>query len=388
MTDPNNSPIQEYDAVVFGGGMVGAAAALGLAQRHWRVALVEPNPISFDIAKQQPDLRVSAISLGSEQFLQRLGAWQHLCPERLRRYQQLSVWELPSCKTQFDAGQLQLGHLGHLLENNHLVHALNQCIESQSLVHRFKRIDYSAGGGMQDHEGNSISAKLVVAADGANSVLRKLNNISTSGWDYGQKVFAVNIQLEVDSGGHTWQQFFSDGPRAFLPLYGNYAALVWYCSEEQCRAMSALAANELKAEILNKFPALPADYTILDTASFPLRRLHAHQYTKGKLVLAGDAAHVINPLAGQGVNLGFQDVACLLKHLKDKSSKNLPKYLSGYESERKPQNLQMMTAMDTFYAAFSNDLLPLKLLRNVGLKLADHAGIAKNMVLKRALGLT
>lgn len=377
-----------FDAVIFGGGMVGATLAKGLARQGKNIAIVEPHIPQFDITTEAPDLRVSAISLGSENLLRELGIWGGLQKLRLKVYDTLSVWELPEFKTQFMASELQLSHLGHLMENVHLQQAALMSLDEHDCVSMFASgtlID--AKSGEVELDGKVSQAKVIVAADGGNSPLRQQMQFPISGWQYQQQVFAINIKLESDSGNHTWQQFFETGPRAFLPLYGQYASLVWYCAPEQVNLLKGLSANELDAEIRASFPALSAQFTILKTASFPLKRLHAHQYVKDRVVLVGDAAHIINPLAGQGVNLGFQDVSALLNALGKKTESSVSSVLKDYEAARKFQNLKMMSVMDGFYAGFSNQHLPLKVLRNIGLALADKAGSLKNMALKQALGI-
>jgi 2-octaprenyl-3-methyl-6-methoxy-1,4-benzoquinol hydroxylase len=183
---------------------------------------------------------------------------------------------------------------------------------------------------------------------------------------------------------------------AFLPLFDGYASLVWYNHSSQLGYLKTLTKKQLKQEVIKCFPNDLVDFEVLDCASFPLTRMHANQYCKGNVVLIGDAAHSINPLAGQGVNLGFKDVQVLLAVF----SKNLAKlddrrftssdelaWIKEYEVTRRGDNLLMMSAMDSLYASFGNNLMPLKLLRNLGLKLANHAGPLKKRALQYAVGI-
>ena len=422
--------------------MVGAATALGFARQNLHVALVEPFlPEPFNI-EQAPDARVSAISLSSEQFLTELGAWQHVLAMRCLPYRRLSVWENPTGKTEFDSRDLGFAHMGHMVENRILQLALHRELQQLSHVHWFKQaqlIDELTGNIQLDEQ--PCSANVIVAADGANSALRNQAGIGTQGWQYSQSVLSVTVQC-ADSTQHadiqdmTWQVFHPSGPRAFLPMYERYASLIWYDAPQKVNALKSLPTAELKAEIQAHFPDLLPDFSILSTAAFPLTRMHAQQYVRGKVVLVGDSAHTINPLAGQGVNLGFKDAEALVNGLleslcaepvseaktkrqeansdethskkansEEANSEKATQYeplgdaalseqqiqlrqaLLAYQKQRKSQNLLMMSAMDALYLTFSNNIHPLKLIRNIGLTVAGKAGWAKNQVMKYAMGM-
>jgi 2-octaprenyl-3-methyl-6-methoxy-1,4-benzoquinol hydroxylase len=177
---------------------------------------------------------------------------------------------------------------------------------------------------------------------------------------------------------------------AFLPLYDNHAELIWYHSEDQVNRLKALPSNELRAEIVKHFPAELGDIEVLSSASFPIQRLHAKRYSHHNLLLLGDAAHSINPLAGQGVNLGFKDVAALLQLVErfglPSQSAQLRALARRYECKRRPDNELMMSAMDALYLGFSNDFMPLRRFRNLGLHLVGSLPIAKKQILKYAAG--
>ncbi|MCF1438346.1 MAG: FAD-dependent oxidoreductase [Shewanella sp.] len=386
------------DVVIIGGGMVGAAAAIGLGQLGYSVTLVEAfEPQAFD-ASQPLDLRVSAISIASENLLERLGALNAIHLMRSAPYKGLETWEMEGIITRFHADQINTAHLGHIVENRVIQLALWQQLEQyQSItlkcpakVSCFERRDDSItvvlGGDEQ------IECRLLVGADGANSQVRNWAGIGITGWEYGQHAMLINIATAGEQQDVTWQQFTPAGPRSLLPLPGQFASLVWYDSPARIRQLSQLSQPVLEAEIKQHFPArLDRDFTVLDRGSFPLTRRHAKRYVDDNLVLLGDAAHTINPLAGQGVNLGFKDVDALLTLLGEVKSTEQAWWchsvLHRYQNARYKDNLLMMTTMDAFYAGFSNDQLPLKLLRNAALKIADNAGVIKVQVLKYALGL-
>ena len=190
----------------------------------------------------------------------------------------------------------------------------------------------------------------------------------------------------------SWQQFAATGPTAFLPLFDNKAVLIWYHHADKISQLKQLEMAQLKQEIQSAFPDDLADFNINAVASFPIQRLHATKYYDGIVMLIGDAAHCINPLAGQGVNLGFKDLNILLKLIEQKGEprnyRQRQSLFRNYENKRRYDNLLMMSAMDGFYATFSNDIAPIKLIRNFGLGIAAQLTPLKRQVLKYAVGLT
>ncbi|MGL5040432.1 MAG: FAD-dependent monooxygenase, partial [Aeromonas sp.] len=209
-----------------------------------------------------------------------------------------------------------------------------------------------------------------------------------SQFEYRQHCMLINIDTDCAQQDMTWQQFTPSGPRAFLPLSGQHGSLVWYDSPARIRALSALDNEALAAEVRRHFPARLGYFTVTQKGSFPLIRRHANTYHAGRVVLLGDAAHTINPLAGQGVNLGFKDVACWADLLHSAGDNWHQLALAGrYQRRRRPDNMLMQSGMDLFYGVFSNEIGPLKLARNLALNLADKAGPLKALALRYALGL-
>jgi 2-octaprenyl-3-methyl-6-methoxy-1,4-benzoquinol hydroxylase len=392
-----------FDFCVVGGGMVGSAMVLGLAKLGFKVAVIEPSmPALFD-SIQPPDMRVAAISLTSEALLQDLGAWTHIKNMRLCPYKRLSVWDKPSCRTDFDSKAIDQPHLGHIIENRLVQLGLHaEIVNNQNVVfyENLKVTDITSTDTSQItlEDGQIIKAKLLIGADGGNSVVREAANIGVQGWQYAQQALGIQIKTYDVQQDITWQQFTPDGPMAFLPLYDGFASLVWYNSANQIRHAKTLSKEKLKQHILQHFPADLVDFEILDVASFPLTRMHANQYFKGNTVLIGDAAHTINPLAGQGVNLGFKDVSALLHIINEElavhdcltilKTSHYSKWLQKYEISRRRDNLMMISAMDLLYSTFSNSNMSLKMLRNLGLVLANHSGPIKNIAMRYAMGLT
>ncbi|OML07071.1 3-demethoxyubiquinol 3-hydroxylase [Yersinia pestis] len=392
-----NKSQPNYDVVVVGGGMVGAAAALGLAQIGWSVALLEHDaPAPFD-KDSVPDLRVSALGCTSVALLKQLGAWPQVQQMRYAPYRRLETWEQPGSQVVFDAASLSLPELGFMVENRILQLALwqqfaecpNLTLLCPSRLQSMVRIDDYWKVTLNEQE--EIQGRLVIGADGANSLVRRLAGIGTSGWQYRQSCMLITVETDVMQQDTTWQQFFPTGPRAFLPLFDHWASLVWYDSPQRIRQLQAMSMAQLSQEIAAFFPSRLGAVKAIAAGAFPLVRRHAQQYVKPGLVLLGDAAHTINPLAGQGVNLGYRDVDALLEVLSQARELAEPwhseQVLLRYQRRRRTDNLMMQSGMDLFYTAFSNDLPAVKFARNLALMGAPRAGELKEHALRDAVGV-
>ncbi|SFR47386.1 2-octaprenyl-3-methyl-6-methoxy-1,4-benzoquinol hydroxylase [Marinobacter gudaonensis] len=408
---------QAFDIVVVGAGMVGAALATGLGQAGFSVAVVDRAPPPSFNPDERPDIRVSALSAGSERYLDTLGAWQAIRQMRATPYRRLAVWDetrhplqtlIPGrlAEVAFDACELGAPHLGHIVENSITQQALWQSAEAEpsvTLVHgqgvaSLQQDQHSATVTLDD--GQTLTAALIIGADGARSRVRELAGIGTTRNQYSQQAMVISVRYQGSVEDITWQGFLPSGPRAFLPLHTagdnhpgeSWASLVWYDAPDELARLKSLDNAELMAEIQSGFPADLPPLTHIDRkASFPIARQHAKHYFAGRVVLAGDAAHTINPLAGQGVNLGFQDAQCLQMLMREakRAGEDLSseRWLAPYEQQRRPANHRMMMTMDLFYHLFSNRIPPVHLLRNLGLGAARALPFARNRVARYAMGI-
>ncbi|UCZ76119.1 2-octaprenyl-3-methyl-6-methoxy-1,4-benzoquinol hydroxylase [Dickeya zeae] len=386
-----------YDAVIVGGGMVGAAAALGLAQRGFQVAVLEQEAPPPFVVGSAPDVRVSAIGQASVRLLERLGVWQNVEQMRSAPYRRLETWEWDNAHVVFDAADLGLSELGFMVENRVLQLALWQELEKTSGVtllcpwqlQRLHREDDQWW--LTSEQGESLSASLVIGADGANSRIRQWAGIGITGWQYRQSCMLISAEMAGPQQDATWQRFTPSGPRAFLPLFDGWCSLVWYDSPQRIRQLQAMSLPQLNKAIAEAFPERLGAVNAVAVGAFPLVRRHAQQYVLPGLALIGDAAHTINPLAGQGVNLGYRDVSTLMDVVIQARDDGEVWYdepvLQRYQRRRKPDNLLMQSGMDLFYGAFSNRLPPLELARNLALMAAQRAGKLKQQALRYALGL-
>lgn len=424
------------DVLINGGGMVGASIALALLEKTpWQIALLERNPpqAEYDLL-DAPDLRVSALNLASCDWLKKYGSWQEIMNTRVHAYDQLSVWEDLSAAsllkqtspnaTHFYAKEINQTHLGYFVENRLtqwgiwqklLVHIRSgRCIlpfndSSQNMPFNGSYVTDLMSNDSQkvdllitntdNTQSQLIRAKLAVAADGANSHLRDMAGIERSQSEYTQQAFAIGVELDEPSGSQTWQAFKPEGPVALLPMMSienrHYAVLIWYADSHDVRELKQLSYDALKQEIIHVYPnTLPEIKQVYATSSFALAKTHAKHYSQNRIVLAGDAAHTINPLAGQGVNIGFKDAKELSSTLIElaktpaqlSSIPALNQALRFYERTRRKENYLMMNSMDLFYYGFSNNNLPLKQARNIALAAAQRSGVLKQKVLAHAVG--
>ncbi|PAV10768.1 2-octaprenyl-3-methyl-6-methoxy-1,4-benzoquinol hydroxylase [Arsenophonus sp. ENCA] len=388
---------ENYDIVVVGAGMIGAAMAIGLAKEGWQILLLEhTKPTPFD-PLEQPDLRVSALSYTSVDLLKQLGVWDSVLNMRAAPYRRLETWEGENSHVMFEADSLGLPELGYMVENRILQLALWQQFSQYpnlSLLCPAKLVAMQRQNQQWEmtlSNNQQLSAKLIIAADGACSQVRSLAGIGSSGWQYNQSCLLITVKMEQPQQDITWQQFFPSGPRAFLPLFDHWACLVWYDKPARIRQLHAMSLEQLKQEIMVAFPARFGSLQVVAKGSFPLTRNHANRYVEEGLALIGDAAHTINPLAGQGVNLGYRDVDSLLKVLINAKTYLLPFYdrktLLTYQQDRMPDNKLMQAGMDAIYTLFSSQITGVKSGRNLALILVQRLNIVKKKLLKYALGL-
>ena len=389
---------QEYDVLIVGGGMVGATLACALGDSHLRVGLLEENPPPAFEADQPHDLRVSAVSVASANILKTVGAWSGIAQRRLCPYRRMRVWE-DGGDVEFCSDEINEPVLGHIVENRIIQLSVLDRAKEFSNVDlitgvKTQSVRYNANGSTVTlDDGRTLHGRLLVAADGGFSKVRQSAGMGVSGWDYEQHALVLTVDTASGQQDITWQRFTPQGPQALLPLDGPHASLVWYNTPEEVARLKTLSDDQLLAALEATFPACLGEITkITARGSFPLRRQHALRYIKTGVALIGDAAHMIHPLAGQGVNIGLLDAAALAEVLigahkagEDIGSESV---LGRYERMRRKNNLLMMTVMDAFYRAFGNSSGPVRVLRNLGLGLAERLKPAKKIAMSYAMGIS
>ncbi|WP_236208261.1 2-octaprenyl-3-methyl-6-methoxy-1,4-benzoquinol hydroxylase [Pseudomonas tohonis] len=395
----------QADLIIVGAGMVGSALGLALKDSGLEIILIDGSPLSikpFD-AEAAFEPRVSALSAASQRILQRLGAWEGVAARRASPYGEMQVWDGSGTgNIHFSAASVHAEVLGHIVENRVIQEALLEPLHDSGVGllpnARLERLRRSGDDWLLTLvDGRELRAPLVIAADGANSAVRRLAGCATREWDYLHHAIVTSVRCEQPHHRTAWQRFTDDGPLAFLPLDRqgdeHWCSIVWSTTPEQATRLMALDDEAFRVELGKAFEHRLGRIEAADPRlCIPLRQRHAKRYVEPGLALIGDAAHTIHPLAGQGVNLGFLDAAVLaevLLHAHGRGERLADeRVLSRFERRRMPHNLGMMAAMEGFQRLFQADPLPLRWLRNAGLDLVDGLPEAKALFVRQALGLS
>ncbi|HBD13027.1 MAG TPA: 2-octaprenyl-3-methyl-6-methoxy-1,4-benzoquinol hydroxylase [Porticoccaceae bacterium] len=394
-----------FDVVIAGAGIVGSALALALAsleaERPLRIALVEPRapePWSPDIFGR----RVVALNESSRLLLEEIGVWPSVIERRACPYKKMKVRDREGIGAiDFDCAESGLSELGYIVESALIVDSLSTAIADNSAVTRYQPneivdIDESRSDRIGvELSDRCLTASLLVAADGARSPTRALCGFKVREWDYGHSAIVATVSGEKPHDFTAWQWFSPAGPLAFLPLRGadgdcHSVSIVW--SQKTAQSEMLMADSD---EAFCRALGIASEHVLGDIrqvsarAVFPLRQCHATDYVKSSVALVGDAAHTIHPLAGLGVNLGLSDVQTLAEEIGQApttgeiGSKFL---LHRYQRRRKPENLAVMAAMEGFKRLFEREELPLKWLRNFGMRQVDGLAPLKQLIVRQATG--
>ncbi len=393
------------DLLIVGAGMVGSALALALRHSGLHVLLLDGGPLTvrpFD-ASAAFEPRVSALSAASQRILERLGAWEGIAQRRATPYCHMQVWDGSGTgQIHFSAASVHAQVLGHIVENRVVQDGLLERLHDSDVGllpnARLEQLRRSGKDWLVTlHDGRQLRTPLVVAADGANSAVRRLAGCETREWDYLHHAIVTSVRCTAGHQATAWQRFTDDGPLAFLPLNRDgtqdWCSIVWSTTPEHAERLMALDEPAFNKALQQAFEGRLGDVLHTDPrVCVPLRQRHAKRYVDEGLALIGDAAHTIHPLAGQGVNLGFLDAAVLAEVLIGACERGERladvKVLGRYERRRMPHNLALMAAMEGFERLFQANPLPLRWLRNSGLKLVEQMPEAKAVFVRQALGLS
>ncbi|MCG6411577.1 FAD-dependent 2-octaprenylphenol hydroxylase [Vibrio fluvialis] len=391
--------MQSVDIAIVGGGMVGLALAAAFKNTDLRIAVIE-GKLPQEGLSELPDVRVSALSRSSEIILQNLNAWQGIKARRAAPYTAMEVWEQDSfARIEFSANSLTQPNLGHIVENRVIQLALLEQVKQQSNVSLYMPAScQSLAIGESEawltlSNGQSLTAKLVVGADGANSWVRKQQDIPLTHWDYGHSAVVANVRTTEPHESVARQIFTPQGPLAFLPMGNSHmSSIVWSTDPNRAERLVAMDASEFNKALTAEFDVkLGVCEVVGERHAFPLKMRYARDFVVERVALVGDAAHTIHPLAGQGVNLGLLDAASLAQEVmalwnqgQDIGSK---RNLRGYERWRKAEAAKMIAAMQGFKDLFAGNNPAKKLIRGIGMRLAGQLPGAKDEIMKHALGL-
>ncbi|MBS0591589.1 MAG: UbiH/UbiF/VisC/COQ6 family ubiquinone biosynthesis hydroxylase [Proteobacteria bacterium] len=387
--------------------MVGAALALDLARRGFEVALIESRAPAPWRAQDDVDLRVVALAASSVVLLQRLDVWTAIASARASAYRRMRVWDaLAPGALGFDAADEGVAALGYIVENKLIQSVLWQAIEQQSGIElrcpaRVVATELVAGGAGESRsaspesrllsfdDGSQLKARLVVAADGADSALRGLLGIETRDRDYAQRGIVAHVAHERAHEATAWQRFLPGATLAFLPLADGRSSIVWSVPNAEAERLLALDDAAFRAELGAAFDfRLGAIMATTPRAAFPLRLRLAERYLAPRFALVGDAAHAVHPLAGQGVNLGFRDVAEFANVLDDarrrKEDFASEVALRRYARRRRSDNTISAQAFDAIQRGFGSDVGAVAAVRGAGLALVDRVAPLKRFFAHRA----
>lgn len=390
---------QKVDVVIAGAGMVGSALAALLAKTGKQIAVVDPaQPKAWDNSAQF-GLRVSALTEASRMVLERAGAWPLIKANRCYPYQRMEVWDHGSpALVQFDSAQVHRPWLGTLVENDLVVHALEATLDTLPNVHRihqgFESSQVVDGGReVELSSGEKIFTHLLVGADGARSRVREHLDIPVKQTDYQQQGIVGVVELEGSHQSTCWQRFLPTGPLAFLPLSEGLVSIVWSADTEESERLMALSEEDFSRELsIAMGGRLGRVKLVSQRAAFPLRAQWAESYIAENALLVGDAGHVVHPLAGQGANLGFMDVAWLYQIVTSHwSSQGQPiphALLRKYERCRRADNRNMSDAMTAFQRIFARQEEPVRHLRAAAFAIANNVPVVKQGIVKRAMGVS
>jgi len=380
--------------------MVGASMALALADAPLNILLIDAQSSQQALPSDEHDIRVSAITQASKRLFQSLGVWSAIEDFRATAFREMHVWESRQASAiHFDGAQIGEEELGYIIENRVIQYFLHERIRETDNIDFIDADSVASFQSTGDERltvglasGEQVVCALLIGADGNRSKVRELAGIETQGWLYDQSAVVATVETELTHANTAWQCFLKEGPLAFLPLDNHYSSIVWSTTPELADELRSVPVDEFETRLEQAFESRLGKVKLHgDRGVFPLQLKYARQYVTSNVVLIGDAAHSIHPLAGQGVNLGFLDAACLADVILEgiKEGKALGSYsmLRRYERWRKGDNLGMMFMMDAFKRVFAVDSGPVKLLRQSGMQLTNAVDPLKKLIMEGAAGM-
>jgi 2-octaprenylphenol hydroxylase len=387
--------MEKYDVIIVGAGMVGLACAVALAQQDFKVTLVEANALKLNENNLVPQARVSAINTASIELLKKLGIFEKIPTDKIAPLIKMQVWdESGGGQIDFDSAEIGLPRLGYIIANDDMQRAAWSAIsmhKNVSFHHETPlKITRESSRIILEFAEHKIAASLLIAADGANSWVRKTMGIEAEIKPYAQSGIVAVIETEKPHENGAYQNFLPTGPLGALPLSDpHHMAIVWSADYDYAHTLLEMEASRfnslLQVSLGNK---LGASALITERQEFPLKAVHAEHYCQERLVLIGDAAHTIHPLAGQGVNLGFKDVDVLTQCIVEAKQKHRDigafRVLRAYERARKWDNQSMLVAMRGFKTVFGAKNSLLIQMRSLGLNLVNKCGPVKKLLMRMA----
>ncbi|MUG98523.1 FAD-dependent hydroxylase [Scytonema sp. UIC 10036] len=387
----------DYDLVIVGGGIAGLTLASALKDSGLSVLLIEAKVESAAVAKGQ----AYAVHMLSALIFQGIGVWDKILPNiEIYRQVRLSDADHPTV-VEWQTSDIGTKDLGYVAEHQALLHPLQEfvkechnvtylCPAEVINIHyqpELVMVDIKMAGEMR-----TVRSKLVVAADGSRSPIRQAAGITTKGWKYWQSCIVAFVKPEKSHNNTAYEKFWYSGPFAILPLPGNRCRIVWTAPHEEAKALCALDDEQFLAELQARYGNQMGQLELLgDRFVFQVQLMQSDRYVLHRLALVGDAAHNCHPVGGQGLNLGIRDVAALAQVLQEAHEKGEDigniKTLKKYERWRKQENLTILGFTDLLDRVFSNNILPVVILRRIGLWVMRQVPFLKVFALKLMIGL-
>ncbi|MDJ0723545.1 MAG: FAD-dependent hydroxylase [Prochloraceae cyanobacterium] len=387
----------DCDLVIVGGGITGVTLAAALKDSGLRIAIVEANPKEVTAARK----RAYALSILSSRILDGVGVWDKILPQ-IGKYRRVRLSDADYSQViKFQTKDLQEDYLGYVAQHQTVLESLHEFVDRCENVTwlcpaKAIAIDYQNSGAEVTveigQEIRQIKAKLVVGADGPKSPIREAAGITTRGWKYWQSCVTFTIKHNAETNDTAFERFWPTGPMGILPLPGNRCQIVWTAPHQRAKEIQELDEQEFIAKLEYHTGGLLGKIELdSDRLVFPVKLMQSDRYTKSRLALVGDAAHCCHPLGGQGLNLGIRDAAALAQVLSRAKERGEDigdlKVLKRYENWRKLENLAILALTDSLNRMFSNNFLPLVLLRRLGLWVANYLPPLKIFALKVMTGL-
>ncbi|MEN8216852.1 MAG: 2-octaprenyl-6-methoxyphenyl hydroxylase [Pseudomonadota bacterium] len=385
-----------YDVIIVGGGLVGASLASALEATQLKIAIIEAAPWFTKRCPPSYDDRIIALSYASHRIFSGIGLWDKIAPEATP-IKHIHV----SDQGQFGFTRLNnkdLGVLGYVVSARHLGQTLNEVLTPSSvdilapaqllqISQHDKAVDVQI---ILDKQVETLQTRLLVAADGGNSKVRQQLGISTTETDYGQTAVIANVTVEYPHQNIAYERFTPSGPLAMLPLAGNDCSLVWTCARSQVDEVMALDDQSFLKALQAKFGwRLGGLLRVGQRHAYPLRLSRIQQHTRGRVVIIGNAAHTLHPVAGQGFNLGLRDVASLGEAIVEGAGDDVGSQavLQRYMAWQLPDQQRISTITDSLVRVFSNRFPPLVVARNLGLLVTDALPFLKKQFVRQLAGL-
>ncbi|MDF5713674.1 MAG: FAD-dependent hydroxylase [Rhizonema sp. NSF051] len=394
---PTHQQGYEYDLVIVGGGIIGLTLAAALKDSGLSVLLIEAKVESAAVTKGQ----AYAVHMLSARIYQGIGVWENMLPQ-IATYRQvhLSDADYPDI-VKFQTADIGTEDLGYVAEHQALLYPLQEFVKNCPNVTYLCPAEVIDTCYQQDmvvidikvaEEMRRVRSLLVVAADGGRSRTRQAAGIKTFGWKYWQSCIVVFVKPEKPHNNTAYEKFWRSGPFAILPLLGNRCRIVWTAPHEEAKALCALDDEQFLFELQQRYGNQMGKLELLgDRFIFPVQLMQSDHYALHRLALVGDAAHNCHPVGGQGLNLGIRDVAALSQIIQEARSRSQDigsiQVLKQYERWRRRENIVILGFTDLLDRMFSNNFLPIVIIRRIGLGVLRRTPLVKIFALKLMIGL-